>query len=418
MREDLQRPAGAVFVTALMTLAYAVNFMNQGIVLVVAEQIKIDFALSNSQLGIVIGLSYMLFSALGALPLGRIADLKSRSLVVGLSLALMGIATAFTSVVQSYWQLITLRAVAGTGDAGVLPGAVSMIRDHVPVARRPLALSVFNAGASVGALLVYLSMGAVAQAYGWRTAYFCVGILGLIAGALIAAVLPDRLRDAASQPLELSSLHGIRRLLQIPAYVQIVLAFIALGMTSSATWSWVSPVMQRTYGLSVAEASLMLGVGAGVATVLGSLFFGMLASRLRRRNAAAPVRAALAMQVAGAVCFIAGLSSDTGPLAMTLIAVSFFFAGAGMVVVFATIQEVVPTQTGLAVGLAVLLFSLCGQGLGPLVTGAATDHLTSAYGNDALRMAMQIAMILGTLWISFHLARVAGALSSVRSSET
>ena len=114
--------AGAVLVTALMTLAYAVNFMNQGIILVVAEQIKVDYALTNSQLGFVLGLSYMLFSALGALPLGRVADVHSRSLVVGMSLALMGLATAFTSLVHSYWQLITFRALAGVGDAGVGPG--------------------------------------------------------------------------------------------------------------------------------------------------------------------------------------------------------------------------------------------------------------------------------------------------------
>jgi MFS family permease len=407
--------AGAVLVTALMTLAYAVNFMNQGIILVVAEQIKVDYALTNSQLGFVLGLSYMLFSALGALPLGRVADMHSRSLIVGASLTLMGIATALTSLAHSYWQMITFRALAGTGDAGVLPGAVSMIKDHVSVNRRPLALSVFNAGAAIGALFVYLVMGYVAQLYGWRTAYLWVGILGAVVGIGVHLALPDRHVGAASRAADANSIKAMLRLLAIGPYCHVVLAFIALGMTSAATWNWISPVMQRTYGFSVAQAGTLLGLGSGISTVLGSLFFGVVASHLRQRSAAGPVAAALCMQIGSAVCFTVGLSSDSVWLMMSCIAAGYFFAGAGMVTVFSTIQEVVPSDScGMAVGFAVLLFSLLGQGLGPLVTGVATDALTAQYGNDALRVVMQLAMVVGTAWICIHLMFVARALHAAK----
>lgn len=400
-------PAGPVLVTAVMALAYAVNYMNQGIVLVVAEQIKIDFALTNAQLGLVLGLSYMLFSAIGAVPLGRIADLHSRSLVVGLSLTFMGIATALTSLVQSYWAMISLRAMAGTGDAGVLPGAVSMIGDHVPVARRPFALSVLNAGASVGALFVYVCMGFVAERYGWRTAYLWVGVLGVLVGMGVKLTLPDRQSGWAARAGTVNWVRTTARLVRIAPYRQVVLAFIASGMTSSATWNWISPVMQRTYGFTVAEAGTLLGIGAGTGTLLGSLFFGVLASRLRLRNAVAPMWAAVLMQVCVAACFISALSFDRSLFMMPLIVAGYFFAGAGMVVVFSIIQEAVPAQSrGLAIGFAVLLFSLIGQGLGPLVTGIATDSFTAAHGSDALRLAMQLAMFIGTVWICAHLMLV------------
>ncbi len=402
---------GALLVTALMTLAYAVNFMNQGIILVVAEQIKVDYALTNSQLGFVLGLSYMLFSALGALPLGRVADVHSRSLVVGMSLALMGLATAFTSLVHSYWQLIVFRAFAGTGDAGVLPGAVSMINDRVPATRRPLALSVFNAGASVGALFVYLFMGHVAQRYGWRQAYLWVGVLGVVVGFAVHLALPDRHASVAMSESSSGSIKAMLRLLAIRPYLHIVLAFIALGMTSSATWNWISPVLQRTYGFSVAQAGTLLGLGAGISTVMGSLFFGVLASRLRQRSVAGPAWVAVCMQIGAAACFTIGLSFDSAWSMMTCVAAGYFFAGAGMVTVFSTIQEVVPRDScGMAVGFAVLLFSLLGQGLGPLVTGVATDAFTAAFGNDALRVVMQIAMLIGTAWICIHLVSVARVL--------
>jgi MFS family permease len=101
---------------------------------------------------------------------------------------------------------------------------------------------------------------------------------------------------------------------------------------------------------------------------------------------------------------------------MALIAAGYFFAGAGMIVVFATIQEVVPADSrGLAVGFAVLLFSLLGQGLGPLVTGVATDSLTAEYGSEALRLVMQLAMFAGTVWICTHLVLVARSLAAARS---
>lgn len=399
--------AGPVLVTGLMALAYAANFMNQGIVLVVSEQIKVDFDLSNAQLGFVLGLSYMLFSALGAVPLGRIADLHSRSMVVGLSLTFMGIATALTSMVQSYWSMITLRAMAGTGDAGVLPGAVSMISDHVPVARRPLALSVFNAGASVGALFVYVCMGFVAQHYGWRTAYLWVGLVGALVGMVVNLALPDRKSGSAAHTGGGNWIGTTASVLRIVPYRQIVLAFVALGMTSSATWNWISPVVQRSYGFTVAEAGTLLGIGAGTATLLGSLFFGLVASRFRQRTSVGPLWLAVFMQLCVAGCFISALSSSGSWPMMLLIAAGYFFAGAGMVVVFSTVQEAVPAQSrGLAIGFAILLFSLVGQGLGPLITGIATDSLIAAHGNDALRVAMQYAMVVGTVWVCTHLMLV------------
>lgn len=409
----MKRP---VIVTAVLTLAYMVNFMNQGIVLVVAEQIKADFALTNTQLGTVIGLSYMLFSAVGAVPLGRIADLYSRGLVVGLSLTLMGVATTVMSGVQSFWSMITMRALAGTGDAGVLPGAVSMITDHVSAAKRPFALSVFNAGAAIGAIVVYFLIGFVAQHYGWRTAYLWVGLLGVVVGLFVSVVLSDKHRNLAAHASTVSSTQTVLRLLRIKSYCHMVLAFIAFGLTSSATWNWVSPVLQRTYGFSVAEAGALLGLGAGIATVMGSLFFGSVASGLRRRNAAGPIWMAAGMQVLSATCLICGLSTDLAlPMAMLVIA-GFFFAGSGMVVVFSTIQEIVPADSrGLAMGLAVLLFSLLGQGLGPLVTGMATDYFTAQYGSNALRLVMQLAMAAGTVWICLHLLFVA---RSVRAFAT
>jgi MFS family permease len=404
----VSRPA---LTTGLMTLAYMVNYMNQGIVLVVAEQLKADFALTDAQLGSVIGLSYMLFSAVGAVPLGRLADLHPRGVVVGLSLALMGVATAVTAAVQGFWSLITLRAVAGAGDAGVLPGAVSMITDHVGSARRPFALSVFNAGASVGAIIVYFFVGHIAQQHGWRTAYWCVGLLGVVVGLAVGAALRDPPRAPAAQMGARDSVHAFLRLSRIKPYWHIVAALIALGMTSSATWNWVSPVLQRTYGFSMAEAGALLGLGAGIATALGSVFFGSWASRLRVRSASAPARVAAAMQLLSAVCLVCGLSTDSVPWMSTFIIAGFFFAGSGMVIVFSTLQEVVPADSrGLAVGAAVLLFSLLGQGLGPLITGVATDCFASYYGGNALRVVMQMAAIAGTAWVCVHLLIVANAL--------
>jgi MFS family permease len=410
----VNRPA---LVTALMALAYVVNLMNQAIVLVVAEQLKADFTLTDAQLGTVIGLSYMLFSALGALPLGRVADLYPRSVVVGLSLALMGVATTATSIVQSYWSMIIMRAAAGTGDAGVLPGAVSMISDHVSPAKRPLALSVFNAGGSIGAVMVYVLMGFVAQNYGWRTAYFWVGLLGIVTGLFISLALSDRSRQSTVRTLEANSLKTLTQLLRVRSFCHIVLAFIAFGMTSSATWNWISPVLQRTYSFSVAEAGTLLGLGAGVATAMGSLFYGAAASRLRMHNASLPTWAAAGMQLLSATCLVSGLSMGSIPLMAALIIGGYFFAGSGMVVVFSTIQEIVPAHSrGLAVGFAVLLFSLLGQGLGPLITGAAADYFTARHGSDSLRQVIQLAMIAGTAWICLHLLTVARALKATRGA--
>lgn len=400
----------AIWVTSFMTCAYAVNTMNQAVVLVVAQQIKVDLSLSDAELGLILGLSFMLFSAIAAIPLGRIGDLFARHLVVGGLLTVMGVASALTAFVSQFLPLVLLRCMAGTADAGIMPSAASWIGDAAGPQRRTLALSVFNAGAAVGAFASYFGLGILAEAFGWRVAFLTVGILAVLVGLLVAFVLPPDARPVKPPTDRQFLLEHLQCLASNGAYRQIVLVFIAAGFTSAAGWGWVSPLLQRSYGFSLSEAGALLGVGFGIAMAAGSLVFGMVMTRFGGNRPSAKLWVALVMQASSATCLILALACD-GLLLRGLIITALFFAGGGMVVVLETIQFVVPKELrSLAIGVALLLFSLFGQGLGPLATGVLSDTLGSIFGIDALRYVIQSCVGLGSVWVCIHLACTAFAV--------
>ena len=72
------------------------------------------------------------------------------------------------------------RIVLALGEAGNFPAAIKATAEYFPKKARGFATSIFNAGATVGALAAPLSIPFIAKAYGWEMAFIIIGALGFI----------------------------------------------------------------------------------------------------------------------------------------------------------------------------------------------------------------------------------------------
>ncbi|WP_372916897.1 spinster family MFS transporter [Sandarakinorhabdus sp.] len=183
----------AWYVLALLVLVYVMNFIDRQILSILAEDIKRDLGLSDSELGFLYGTAFAVFYALFGVPIGRLADNWVRTRLLALGLTLWSGMTALSGLAGSFNQLSLARIGVGVGEATAGPSAYSMISDWFPKERRATALSIYAAGLYLGGG-VSLLIGAVVVK-GWNTAYPGGGPLGLVGwqAAFMAVGLPGLL---------------------------------------------------------------------------------------------------------------------------------------------------------------------------------------------------------------------------------
>src|SRR3546814_9172799 len=93
---------------------------------ILAEPIKLELGLTDGQLGLLSGLSFALFYTVLGLPIARLAERYSRSLIISVSLVVWSGMTALCGITSSYAQLLLCRIGVGVGEAGGNPASHSL----------------------------------------------------------------------------------------------------------------------------------------------------------------------------------------------------------------------------------------------------------------------------------------------------
>jgi MFS family permease len=170
------------------------NYLDRNVVFAVFEPIKRDLHLTDVQLGW-LGSAYIIVLSLAALPLGALADLRSRRSVITWGVAIWSVATALGGLVRRFWELFACRALVGVGEAGYGPASQAIIAQYYKGRRRAFAIGIYSVGMALGGLLGIVLGGMVAERYGWRWAFIAMGAPGLL-----LAVLASRIRELDRRP--------------------------------------------------------------------------------------------------------------------------------------------------------------------------------------------------------------------------
>ena len=91
-----------------------------------------------------------------------------------------GSMTALSIATISVYLFLFCRAVLAMGEAGNFPAAIKVTAEYFPKKDRAFATSIFNAGASVGALAAPVSIPPLAEVFGWEMAFIIIGALGFV----------------------------------------------------------------------------------------------------------------------------------------------------------------------------------------------------------------------------------------------
>src|SRR5919106_5752017 len=167
-------------VLSLLLLAYIFNFLDRQILGIRAQPIKADLNLSDTEFGAIGGLAFaLLYSVLGV-PLAMLADRTSRSGVVAAALAVWSGFTALCGLATSFWQLFLFRLGVGVGEAGGVAPSYALLADYFPPERRARAPAIFSLGIPIGLATGTLIGAYLAHWIDWRSAFYVMGIAGLL----------------------------------------------------------------------------------------------------------------------------------------------------------------------------------------------------------------------------------------------
>src|SRR6187399_851976 len=203
------------YVLAMLTLVYVFNFIDRQLLVILQESIKKELHLSDTQLGMLSGFTFAIFYVTLGIPIARLADRTNRKNTVAVSLGLWSAMTAFSGLARNFIQLLLARIGVGIGEAGGSPPAHAMISDYFPPQKRSTALSVYSTGIYFGVLIGFLMGGYLNEHLGWRTAFFAVGIPGIIFSLLFYFTVKEPKRGATDlKTIESGETHSLGKVLK------------------------------------------------------------------------------------------------------------------------------------------------------------------------------------------------------------
>ncbi len=378
----------ARFGFTILFIINVLNYADRYVLPAILPKIQSDLGLTPIQEGL-LGSSFLLVYAIATLPLGVLADRSIRKNIVAVCVGIWSIATVLAGFTTNFLQLFGVRSVLGIGEAGYAPASLSLLGDFFSKEKRGRILSYWSSGTLVGAAVGFTLGGLVADAFGWRYAFFLVGLPGLLAAYLAWRMLePARggfdSAEGSEHDSETTQAHGsfnkgfgeaLKKLRAIPTYWTLVAALVFSFFTIGGTSFWLPTYIVDSFHLSVGHAGLISGavlVGSGL---IGTVAGGWLADLVQRRRPEGRLLVATCGFLIGAPLVLVALLIHNLSLFIAVFVIAAISLNFCTGPLNAVIQDVIaPVLRATAVGLALLLAHLLGDAAAPFVIGAIANN--------------------------------------------
>lgn len=395
----------------ILTGVYTFNFIDRQILVILAEPIKTDLNLSDTQMGLLTGLAFAFFYVLLGIPIARYADKANRKNVIAASLAVWSGMTAISGLAQNYLQLLLARIGVGIGEAGGTPPAHAIISDYYPPEKRATAISIYTLGVYIGVFLGFLVGGIIGAKYGWRIALFSLGIPGIAYALVVYFTVKEPIRglaDKVQDMRERSFWEVFRILFSKKTFVFTAFAASMQIFTNYGIGNFLPSFFHRIHGMELADVSIVLSIAAGIGGGLGTFLGGYIPDKLQNKNIQwyfwLPILGAgLNLIVFSVYCFSNNLNLVIATLILSSIAVTLYAAPS-----IAVVHNLVSAKIrALTSAIFILIMNIIGLGFGPLVVGLISDYLEPTYGMESLRYAFTIIYITApiTMFLYYKAAR-------------
>jgi MFS family permease len=395
------------YVLIIMMLAYTINIADRYVMSTVLEPIRLELKLTDGGVAFLTGVSLAFFYVIMGIPLSWIADRYNRRNLLAASITIWSAMTALCGMSQGYMQLLLARIGVGIGEAGGTPSCNSIVADYFPAGRRAMAMTIFALGAPIGAWLGADMAGYVAAEYGWRMAFYVLGVPGVLLAIVIMLTIKEPKRgqldavDDSDAPTLAQTLNFI--------WSQKAMVHTIMGAGLSALWGWglmwfTPTFIQRAHGLDVGEAGAVIGSIHLVMGIGASLLTAWVVGRPSYTDPRKVLRLLGVVTALATVPSIYAYYTHSLPTATLMwwifIPAIYFYIGPSM----SLLQNLAPPKMrAMVIAVSLLVANVFNLIVAPQGVGLLSDYFAGPAGADAesLRTALLILAPTG-FWAAWH----------------
>lgn len=356
-------------VLALLLAVNILNYVDRQVVYALLPLIQGDLHLNDLQAGSLAS-AFMVVYMLAAPPIAWLADTRGRRPWIVGGVGLWSLATGAAGLATGFPSLFLTRSAVGVGEACYGAISPSFVAERFPAAQRGRALAIFSMAIPVGSALGYAGGGLVGDHFGWRTAFWMVGLPGLLLAAL-CTLLPG---DAPHRDTPSASA-GYREVWSVPCFRRVTFAGAAMTFALGGFAVWMPTFFHRAYGLSVGKAGTLFGAITVLGGLVGSLLGGWLADRLRARFPDADLLVSGAGLLAGMPLAAAAILAPSLSLAVGALFLAETLLFLNMGPLNSAIVAVTRLETrSMAFAANIFIIHLLGDAASPSLIGWGSDH--------------------------------------------
>jgi predicted MFS family arabinose efflux permease len=370
-----------IYSLGLLVLLNLSNYLDRTIIGILQQPMKMDLRLEDWQLGIISGPAFALFYSLAGVPIARLAERINRVRLITIALAVWSSMTAFCGIAGNFVHLVVARIGVGAAEGACTPCSHSLIGDIFPPRQRGLAMSLLTTSIPIAQLLAPIIGGVIAMTWGWRVAFAVVGLPGLILAAVIFLTMKeprDTRADLRDRPTT-SFVNDMKLLLANRAFVWLFVASAFMGQSITSTNIFTASYFLRQYELSLAQVGTIVGVGSGLAGLVGTFLGGLLADRYAGKYGRSyPIVCGIGALLAG-VFFTIVFTRDVWYYAIPFLLLANVSTDMKNGPNFAAAQNLAPPHMRATASAVLMIAAIClGSGLGPLILGVISDAVAAA----------------------------------------
>ncbi len=413
-KDNSMEPTSAyrTLVLVLLVTVYTFNFLDRQIIGILSIPIQAELGLSDTQLGLMRGLSFALFYATLGVPIAMLADRFNRTWIMTIALTVWSAMTALCGLAQNFWQLFAARLMVGVGEAGGVAPAYSLLSDYFPPDRRGRAMAAYSFGIPIGSAVGIIFGGVIATILDWRWAFIIVGLMGVLLAPLFKLLMKEPVRGRYDPPGARVAPARFKEVILVlvkkPSFWTLSLGAASSSMMGYGLFAWLPAFFVRSWGNELGAAmswlpSWMVPEGAGtllyagyfygtivlVGGILGIWLGGQLGDRFAAKGKGAYALVPAIAFLATTPFFAIGMLSDSILVSFFVFLIPTALGLAWLGPVLAAFQGIVPpNMRATASAVFLLINNLVGIGLGDLLLGAMSDGLAARFGEESLRYSI------------------------------